>query len=337
MYEAYYKLSGKPFHLSPDPRFYFESQGHKRAMSYLRYGLTQNDGFIVITGGVGTGKTTLVRLLFEQLNQANIVTAQLVTTHLEKDELLRMIAAAFGLAHESSNKAAIIKNLETFFIARANEGKKALLVIDEAQNLPIESLEELRMLSNFQFRGRILLQTFLLGQGEFRETLKSNKLEQLRQRILAAYHLEALQATETTNYIKHRLARVGWAGNPDLTDRAFSAIFQNTEGVPRKINKFCDRLLLFGCLEELHTIDSKQVGEVADELRQEIPLPNSEDERARSGGIPLPAPTVPTRALISHPQEIEYVNGLEQRIQILEERIDILERAFRRQLETGRK
>jgi len=332
MYESFYHFSEKPFHLSPNPRFFFESQGHKRAMSYLRYGLTQNEGFIVITGGIGTGKTTLVRTLFEQLTKENVVAAQLVTTHLEKDDLLRMIAASFGLAHEGNSKAAILKNLETFLVARAKEGKKALLVIDEAQNLPIESLEELRMLSNFQVGDRVLLQTFLLGQEEFRETLKANKLEQLRQRIIAAYHLESLSEQETANYIKHRMSQVGWKDDPSFTPMALAEIFQQTSGVPRKINNFCDRLLLFGYLEELHQIDGPQVNEVALELKNEIPQENIQQEQPLEPAIPLHGAHVG----ISLPQETEKLNGLDQRVHIVEERIDILERAFRRQLETRR-
>ncbi len=332
MYESFYRFTEKPFHLSPNPRFFFESPGHKRAMSYLRYGLTQNEGFIVISGGIGTGKTTLVRILFEQLAAENVVAAQLVTTHLEKDDLLRMIAASFGLAHEGNSKAAILKNLETFLIARAKEGKKALLVIDEAQNLPIESLEELRMLSNFQLGDRVLLQTFLLGQNEFRDTLKSDKLEQLRQRIIAAYHLESLTDSETTGYIKHRMSQVGWKSDPYFTDQAYAAIFKHTDGVPRRINNFCDRLLLFGYLEELHTIDAQQVKEVATELKQEVPLEKAREEQP----VDPPIPTAAAHIGISLPQETAQLNGLEQRTHIVEERIDILERAFRRQLETRR-
>lgn len=335
MYESYYKFTEKPFHLSPNPRFFFESQGHKRALSYLRYGLTQNEGFIVITGGIGTGKTTLVRTLFDQLTKENVVAAQLVTTHLEKDELLRMIAASFGLAHEGNSKASILKNLETFLVARAKEGKKALLVIDEAQNLPVESLEELRMLSNFQIGDRVLLQTFLLGQEEFRETLKAEKLEQLRQRIIAAYHLEALSAPETSGYIKHRLSHVGWKNDPSFTDQALAAIYQHTEGVPRKINNFCDRLLLFGYLEELHQIDAPQVQVVSSELQQEMPLQKAREE-ADAPVEPAPVASAPAHVGVSLPQETNQLNGLEQRIQIMEERIDILERAFRRQLESKR-
>lgn len=332
MYESFYKLSAKPFQLSPDPKFFFASQGHKRAMSYLRYGLTQGEGFIVITGGVGTGKTTLVRTLFNELSKENIIAAQLVTTHLQADDTLKMVAASFGLAHEGASKAAILKNLEIFLMARAQEGKRVLLVVDEAQNLPVESLEELRMLSNFQAGSRSLLQSFLLGQNEFKETIQSAGLEQLRQRIIAAYHLEPLSAEETRGYIEHRLQLVGWEHSPAISDAAHQAIFVATGGVPRRINTFCDRLLLFGYLEELTALDEGHVNEVTSELKQEAPT-----AKQAMTEVELPElPSAPIHVGLAQSRESEQVEDVEMRVGILEERIDILERALRRFLESGR-
>jgi putative secretion ATPase (PEP-CTERM system associated) len=271
MYESFYNLSAKPFALNPDPRFFFGSRGHKRAQSYLQYGLTQGEGFIVITGDVGTGKTMLVRNLFAGLSKENIVAAQLVTTQLGADDMLRMIAASYGLAHEGLGKATLLKNLETFLITRAREGKRVLLVIDEAQNLPLSSLEELRMLSNFQLAGKVLLQSFLLGQADFKDTLRSPQMEQLRQRVIAAYHLNPLGEDETKTYIEHRLTLVGWTTDPVISDEAHAAIHKYTGGVPRLINQLCDRLLLFGYLEELLAIDLEHVDTVVKELQQETP------------------------------------------------------------------
>ncbi|MEQ6341897.1 MAG: XrtA-associated ATPase [Gammaproteobacteria bacterium] len=274
MYETFYKLRDKPFQLGPDPRFFFGSRSHKRAMAYLRYGLNQGEGFIVITGDIGTGKTTLMRTLFADLVRENVVAAQLVTTQLEADDMLRMVSASFGLAHEGISKAALLKNLETFLAARAREGKRVLLVVDEAQNIPVRSLEELRMLSNFQTGDKALLQSFLLGQAEFRHTLQSDGMEQLRQRVIAAYHLAPLDADETKSYIEHRLRRAGWSGDPTFTDAAYAAIHLATGGIPRRINTFCDRLLLYGFLEEIHEIDGETVALVDEELRQESPRSN---------------------------------------------------------------
>lgn len=339
MYESFYKFSAKPFQLSPDPKFFFGSQGHKRAMSYLRYGLTQGEGFIVITGGVGTGKTTLVRTLFADLAEENIIAAQLVNTHLEADDTLRMVAASFGLAHEGASKAAILKNLETFLMARAREGKRVLLVVDEAQNLPPASLEELRMLSNFQAGGRSLLQSFLLGQNEFKNTIQSEGLEQLRQRIIAAFHLEPLSAEETRGYIEHRMQQVGWQGDPEISAEAHEAIFEISGGVPRRINTFCDRLLLYGYLEELHSLDLAHVQEVAEELKQETPAMAKPAEVQQAPQEPeLPeVPTAPIHVGISQSRESEQLEGVEARLGILEDRIDSLERALRRFLETSRR
>ncbi|GBL45733.1 AAA ATPase [Sulfuriferula multivorans] len=270
MYEAYYHLNAKPFQLSPDPRFFFGSKGHKRAMAYLEYGLSLGEGFIVITGEVGAGKTTLVRNLFKQLESENVVAAQLVSTQLDADDTLRSVAASFGLEHEGISKSAILKNLEGFLQAAAQQGKRALLVVDEAQNLTPRAVEELRMLSNFQNNERSLIQSFLLGQPEFRNILQSQDMQQLRQRVIASYHLGPLDALETRAYIEHRLRTVGWKGMPSFGDDAFEAIYQFTGGIPRRINTFCDRLMLYGFLEEKTAFDSAAVKEVVEDLRHEI-------------------------------------------------------------------
>ena len=183
MYEAFYRLTGKPFQLNPDPSFYFASRGHKRAMSYLEYGLHQGEGFIVITGEIGAGKTTLVRNLFRRVDQQSLVAAQLVSTQLDADDTLRLIAAAFGLKHEDPSKAILLKRLEEYLLGIHRQGRRALLVVDEAQNLTPRAVEELRMLSNYQSGSKSLLQSFLLGQPEFRYTLQGEGMQQLRQRI----------------------------------------------------------------------------------------------------------------------------------------------------------
>lgn len=278
MYKSFYNLTDKPFQLSTDPGFFFGSRGHKRALSYLQYGITQGEGFIVITGDIGTGKTMLVQTLFSELDKENIVAAQIVTTQLEADDTLRVAAAAFGLAHEGLSKASLLKNLETFLIARTREGKRVLLVVDEAQNLPIQSLEELRMLSNFQTGGRALLQSFLLGQQQFRRTLQSDKLEQLRQRVIAAYHLTPIDRDEIQGYIEHRLKQAGWKGDPVFTDAAYDAIHLNTDGVPRRINTLCDRLMLYGYLEEQHEFTEQTVNIVKGELLEEMAPPPESDK-----------------------------------------------------------
>jgi len=270
MYEDYYRFSAKPFQLNPDPRFFFGSKGHKRAMAYLDYGLSLGEGFIVITGEVGAGKTTLVRNLFRQLESHNLLAAQLVSTQLDAEDTLRSVAASFGLEHEGLTKSALLKNLEEFLIAATRQGKRVLLVVDEAQNLTSRAVEELRMLSNYQNNERSLIQTFLLGQPEFRGILQSPDMQQLRQRVVASYHLGPLDADETRGYIEHRLRTVGWQGMPGFDEAAFDALHRFAGGIPRRLNTTCDRLLLFGFLEEKTHFGEAEVEEVITDLKNEV-------------------------------------------------------------------
>ncbi len=271
MYVDFYRLRAFPFQLGPDPRFFFGSSGHNKAMAYLTYGLGQGEGFIVITGEVGAGKTTLVAHLFDTLDQAEFVTAKIVTTQLDADGLLRAVAGAFHLDGDGADKATLLRRIETFLRANHRQGKRCLLVVDEVQNLGVPALEELRMLSNFQEGQRMLLQTFLLGQPQFRDVLVRPELEQLRQRVIASYHLGPLEADETRNYVLYRLSRAGWQQDPDFTSTALAAIHGLTDGVPRRINNLCSRLLLYGFLEQSHRIDVGVVEQVARELAAELP------------------------------------------------------------------
>lgn len=238
-------------------------------MAYLLYGVKQGEGFIVVTGNVGTGKTTLVQNLLRVLKSEDVIVAQIVSTQIGEDDLLRLVAASFGLPYEGIDKARLLRDLEAFFVNCAREGKRVLLIIDEAQNLPKRSIEELRMLSNFQISGRSLVQSFLLGQKEFRVTMRSAGFEQLRQRVIAAYHLRPLDEDETKGYVQHRLRKVGWKNDPQISDDAFKIIFEFNEGVPRRINLFCDRMLLFAYLEEKHQIDEDMVRTVAKDIIEE--------------------------------------------------------------------
>lgn len=271
MYESFYQLTGKPFQLSPDFRFFFNSGAHSRAMAYLKYGLEQGEGFIVITGGIGTGKSMLISNLFSELReQTEIVAAQLVSTQMNEDELLHAVCAEFGVVHHGLGKAALLRNLEIFLRAKNAEGKRVLLVVDEAQNLPRRTIEELRMLSNYQQSGKALLQSFLLGQAELKGVLQGPGMEQVRQRIIAGHHLRPLDRNELQEYIEHRLHQVGWKGNPLITANAYDGVFEATGGVPRRINTMVDRLLLFGAIEELSTLDREHAVTVAEEMANEV-------------------------------------------------------------------
>lgn len=346
MYDDFYKLEGKPFQLTPDHKFFFNSKGHNRAMAYLRYGLEQGEGFIVITGGIGTGKTTLVRNLFDELNNMNVMAAQLVTTQVDPEDMLRMVCASFGLAHEGLNKATLLHNLEAIARARHAEGKQMLLVVDEAQNLPARSVEELRMLSNFQVNNKALVQTFLLGQEEFKRTLQSAGMEQVRQRIIASYHLDPLSVDETEKYILHRLQLVGWKQDPTFSDGVFKMIYEFTGGVPRRINAMCDRLMLFGCLEEMHELNKDSVLSVMHELEQEVSFnPPPGDEKQQAQQLASVSPLRPgsnsggsnSGSQAVAPQPIADADELIYRIQDLEKELSTLKKTLRNEQKLLRK
>ncbi|MEJ7926543.1 XrtA/PEP-CTERM system-associated ATPase [Sphingobium sp. AN641] len=266
MYDQFYALQGRPFQLTPDPHFYFESATHRKALSYLGYGLAQGEGFIVITGDIGAGKTTLVSHLMETIDPSRLTAVKIVSTQVEGDDMLRLAAQSFGVAIDGAPKAQLLQRIEAFLHAQARAGRRSLLIVDEAQNLPVSAIEELRMLSNFQLGGQSLLQIFLLGQPEFRDLLKSPELEQLRQRVIATHHLEPMMAQEVEPYIIHRLSIVGWAGNPAFTPQAFAAIYAATGGVPRRVNALASRVLLMGAIDQLALIDADVVRAVVDDM-----------------------------------------------------------------------
>ncbi|HEY6600141.1 MAG TPA: XrtA/PEP-CTERM system-associated ATPase [Pseudomonadales bacterium] len=319
MYKDFFGLTGKPFQLSPDARFFFPSKEHKRALAFLKYGLGQGDGFIVITGDIGTGKTTLVQTLLADLDPNEAVVANLVTTQLREDDLLTLVAYQFGLRPNGPGKAMLLRDLELFFLHRTRERKRVLLIVDEAQNLPPASVEELRMLSNFQYQGRPLVQVFLLGQQEFRGTLLSDGFEQLRQRIIATYHLNPLDAAETRAYVEHRLNLVGWHRDPSLTDDAFERIYGFSEGVPRRVNNLCDRTFLYAFLEELHHIDGEVVRLVGDEIGNEFV---GADLDKSKGGSPASEPV--NQPLESMARMMFDKANVQQRLASLERAVDTL-------------
>ena len=271
MYEAFYKLRGKPFRLTPDPAMLFPSKGHKRAMSYLLYGFDQGEGFVMITGAVGTGKTLLIQKLMQELAQRNIAVASIASANLDGEDILPAIASQMDLSYEGRSKEALLQDLKRHLTALCARHSHALLVVDEAQTLTPSALEMLRILSNMQLGGRALLQIFLVGQTELRRTIVSNRLEQLRQRIMASYRLEPMEADESRAYILHRLRTVGWTNDPKLSPEVFAGVHHASRGIPRKINVIMDRLLLYGYLEELHSLDQAALATVLDELRDEMP------------------------------------------------------------------
>ncbi|MBD3893579.1 XrtA/PEP-CTERM system-associated ATPase [Hydrogenophaga sp.] len=286
MYEAFYGLSGKPFQLNPDPRFYYSSKPHRRARSYLVYGVMRGEGFIVITGEVGAGKTTVVRDLLESLEDGTVVAAHLVSTQLGAEDALRLVCGAFGVSVRGHSKADLLMALEAFFITQTTQGKRCLLIVDEAQNLQPQAVEELRMLSNFQFGEQALLQTFLIGQPEFRDILQGPGMLQLRQRVTARCHLGPLDAEDTRAYIEHRLKCAGALGSPRFEAAVFADIHLHSGGIPRRINSICDRLLLQGYLSENPYIDSAALHEVLGEIQAENDTPTTTQPSRRQAWSP---------------------------------------------------
>jgi putative secretion ATPase (PEP-CTERM system associated) len=290
MYDDFYKLSGRPFQLTPDPEFYFESGTHRKALSYLGYGLAQGEGFIVITGEVGAGKSTLAAHLMATVDRERLTAGQIVTSKLDGSELIHVAARAFGLDITGHDKASALAAIELFLQDEARAGRRCLLVVDESQNLSVDALEELRMLSNFQLGAHPLLQILLLGQPEFRTLLQTSpQLEQLRQRVIASHHLDAMEPGEIGPYIEHRLACVGWQGNPAFDQRVYAELSGASGGVPRRINQILNRLMLMGAVEQRTRIDSAMLKDVLGDLASDGTLMGA----AQAAALPVVHPVMP--------------------------------------------
>ncbi len=272
MYDQHFGLTGRPFQLTPDPAFWYETATHRRAMAYLGYGLAQGEGFIVITGDIGAGKTTLVGHLLDTLDRQAVNPIHLVSTAIDAADLLRIVAGQLGVDPAGLEKAQLLTAIERGLHAVARTGRRTLLIVDEAQALATSALEELRMLSNFQAGGHALLQIVLLGQPEFRAALHGSQgLEQLRQRVIAIHHLDPMGAGEVAAYVRHRLGVVGWDGRPGFADGAFAALHRQTDGVPRRLNQLANRVMLHAAVERLDLVTAATVETVAADLAADLP------------------------------------------------------------------
>lgn len=312
MYEEFYGLKTRPFQLNPDYAFYFGSKQHGKAKAYLEYGLSLGQGFVVITGEIGAGKTTILNGLLQSLNEKHLAVGKLVTTQLGAEDTLRMVAAAFGVDALSHSKSRTLSLLEAFMTNEALQGRRCLLIVDEAQNLEPQAVEELRMLSNFQLESQALLQTFLIGQPEFRTTMQRPEMEQLRQRVVASCHLGPMDLEDTQQYVAYRLRCAGAVDKPAFTPLALTAIHAASQGIPRRINTLCDRLLLYGFLEGKHAFDLGDVEAVVTELEGEGAALSSSDTVDPVGdGAPLT-----TEALANHDQ-MERIEKILKRLESL--------------------
>jgi putative secretion ATPase (PEP-CTERM system associated) len=272
MYERFYNLRERPFALSPDPEYLYPSRVHQEALDYLRYGLETQAGFIVITGEIGSGKTTLMQTLLRNVDSHTAV-GRIVNTMLEPRELLETIMLDFGLDPAGRSKALLLRDLSQFLVDQRLGGRMVLLAIDEAQNLSLAALEELRMLSNLETEKSKLVQIAMVGQPNLRDKLAAPELEQLRQRITVSYHLPPIDIEETANYINHRLRRAALGAPLEFPREATDLIYGRSRGVPRIINVICDAALVFGYAEERRVFDAATIREVLAELETTGVLP----------------------------------------------------------------
>lgn len=311
MYESHFGISGPPFQLSPDPSFYFDSKGHHHALEALRRGLAEPSGFVVISGEIGAGKTTLVRTLLAELDSSRLVVGQVLNTQLDADELLRAIVITFGIAADAGDAKALFTALEAYLATLTREGRRAVLIVDEAQNLDLTAFHRLIELERGGAAGRPALKLCLVGQPELREIVRSGDLVALQQRIGVACHIGPLDADETGAYVRHRLEKVGWSGMPSFGPGAFDEIHRCTQGIPRRINLLCNRLLLSRFLTRQTSIDAESVTSTANDLRAEIgdgSLPMSPSVRL----VPPIAAPVAAAAPAAAPVEVDIVVPLEE-------------------------
>jgi len=313
MHSSYFGFREHPFQMTPDARLFFASSAHKRAYAHLIYGIAQREGFVVVTGEVGAGKTTLVERLCSELDPASFVVARIVTTQISGDDLLRLVADAYGVPSDGT-KAAVLRGISAALRTGAATGtRRHLLIVDEAQGLVPPALEELRMLSNITEGGRALLQTILLGQPQLRRTLASPDLDQLRQRVLASYHLSGLSREETHAYVEHRMRAAGWNGQSPWEEAALDLVYRYSDGIPRRINRLCSRVLLEGELERSPRLTAPMVEATALELEEDLGVGA---DTTFQGAPPFAAAAV--------------LDDLAQRVETLERLVARRERVFNR-------
>ncbi|MEW8219610.1 MAG: AAA family ATPase [Candidatus Thiodiazotropha taylori] len=278
MYESFFGFKDTPFRLSADEKFRYAHKNYLRASAYLAYALQQSEGFVMITGQPGSGKTTLVRDVISEIDNAKYNALNLVTSQLQAEELLRKVALEYGLPAETYNKATLLTSISKHLADLYDRGQRSILFLDEAQNLSVNGLEELRLLSNLQKGNCSLLQIVLIGHDELRELVLNPKMEHIQQRLIATCQIKPMSAQQSREYIIHRLDIVGWQQDPQLADEVYGLVHEAAQGVPRKINHLMSRLLLFASLEEKHSLIDEDVLVIIEELVEERRITLAEDE-----------------------------------------------------------
>ena len=266
MYESFYGFRESPFNITPDPKFLFLSPTHLDALQHLRYGLQEKKGFIVLTGEVGCGKTTLCRKLLDELDPQHWDTALIINPRLTETQLIKAILTELGEEGKARSRSDLHQHLNRVLLERIHARKDIVLIIDESQNLSFEALEHLRLLSNFETDKQKLLQIILIGQPELKEKLTQKRLRQLRQRILVHYNLSPLKSDETIHYIQHRLSMAGSMGRPNFTPNAYRRVFSASGGIPRMINNICDKSLLSSFIRSSESVTYWDVRRAVKEL-----------------------------------------------------------------------
>lgn len=338
MYTDFFKLKVKPFELVPNPAFLYQSRSHKKALNYLKYGLHERAGFILLTGEVGSGKTTIVRNIVNEMGN-DVALSMLFNTKVSNKQVLAMINEDFGLNVIGKDKIMLLRNLNDFLVGIHAQKRRAVVIIDEAQNLSPSALEEIRLLSNLEATNAKLLQIVLVGQPELKRTIARYELRQLRQRISVHAQLDPLTRSETEDYVFHRLET---AGNRDaLTwgEGTFDVLFRYSQGIPRLVNVFCDFILLAACVEGTTELTVEFVREVIGDVSWDKHVAeSSQDQEASLKALPRQSlverlsayeqKMAALEALLSHRDEV----NRELRIQkeLLNEIMEIQEKGFRR-------
>jgi len=311
MYESFYGLKENPFHLTPDPSYLFMSRGHEDAYTHLEYAILENKGFVVITGEIGSGKTTLINLLLSKIQQ-NIQVGVINQTLVQPTQFIKMICQEFELPTDSRDKAELLDLLHSFLLQQFARRKRVTLIIDEAQNLPNNTIEEIRMLSNLESEKHHLIQMMLVGQPELKYKLQQKSLEQFVQRVTVYCHLNGLDMDETSRYINHRLQVAGAEKQDIFTNEAIDVIHQYSRGIPRLINILCDAALVYGFADELKIIEKNVIEDVVTERRVGGIFRDNDPEGSNA------LPSLATNAKKLEPETGQSFQSIESRLQLLE-------------------